>query len=79
MTRSVTKLPTYRRKFRHIVKALVCHSVGKDVPGGEALVTHSLGIDISEKALVTHSHCMEKDVSGRSTRSIVSFASDDSV
>ena len=76
MTRSMTKLPTYRRKFRQVVKALITCSVEKGVPG-EALVTHCMDIDTSEKALV--SHCMEKDVSGRSSRSIVSFTSDESV
>ncbi|KAJ1395584.1 putative membrane protein [Sesbania bispinosa] len=76
MIRSVSKLPTYRRKFRQVVKALVTHSLEKDAQG-EALVTHSVDIDVSEKALVTH--YLEKDVSGRSTRSIVSVPSDDNV
>ncbi|KAF7828736.1 putative membrane protein [Senna tora] len=31
MTRSISKFPTYRRRFRQIVKALICHSVGNDV------------------------------------------------
>lgn len=48
MIRSVSKLPTYRRKFRHVVKALVTHS-------------------------------LEKDVSGRSGRSMMSVASDENV
>ena len=40
-------------------------------------VSHSEGKNVSEMALVTHS--LEKDVYGRSTRSIVSVPSDDNV
>ncbi|XP_061347005.1 uncharacterized membrane protein At3g27390 [Gastrolobium bilobum] len=77
MIRSVSKLPTYRRKFRQVVKALVTHSLEKDVSAGKALITQCMAKDVSEKALV--SHYVEKDVSGRSTGSIISFASDDIV
>lgn len=76
MIRGVSKLPTYRRKFRQVVKALVTHTLEKDA-SEKALVTRSLDIDVSEKALVTH--YLEKDVSGRSSRSIVSVPSDDNV
>ena len=76
MIRGVSKLPTYRRKYRQVVKALVTHSLEKDA-SETALVSHYEGKDVSEKALVTHS--LEKDVSGRSTRSIVSVPSDDNV
>lgn len=77
MIRGVSKLPTYRRKFRQIVKALVTHSMEKDV-SGKALVTHCVDVvDVSEKALVTRH--LEKDPSGRSSRSIVSVASDENV
>lgn len=77
MIRGVSKLPTYRRKFRQIVKALITHSMEKDV-SGKALVTHCADVvDVSEKALV--SRHLEKDPSGRSSRSIVSVASDENV
>lgn len=76
MVRSLSKLPTYRRKFRQVVKALVTHSLEKDV-SGKALATHCQEKDGCEKALVTH--FLEKDASGRSTRSIVSVPSDDNV
>ncbi|KAK7263123.1 hypothetical protein RJT34_30708 [Clitoria ternatea] len=76
MIRGVSKMPTYRRKFRQIVKGLVTHSLEKDV-SGKAMVTHSVDIDVSEKALVTR--YLEKDASGRSTRSMLSVASDESV
>ncbi|CAL0312802.1 unnamed protein product [Lupinus luteus] len=76
MTRSVSKLPTYRRKFRHVVKALVTHSLEKDVSGKD-IATHFQEKDVCEKALVTH--FLEKDASGRSIGSIVSVPSDDNV
>ncbi|WJX89666.1 hypothetical protein P8452_71643 [Trifolium repens] len=77
MIRGVTKLPTYRRKFRHVVKALLTHSLEKDA-SQKILVTHSMDRDVSEKSLVTR--YLEKDPSGRSsTRSIVSVPSDDNV
>ncbi|XP_020239715.1 uncharacterized membrane protein At3g27390 [Cajanus cajan] len=76
MIRGVSKLPTYRRKFRQIVKALVTHSLEKDA-SEKALVTHSVDVDVSEKALVTR--YLEKDPSGRSSRSIISVASDENV
>jgi len=80
MIRGVSKLPTYRRKFRQIVKALITHSLEKDV-SGKALATHSgdVVVDISEKALVTKYLDLEKDHAGRSNRSIVSVASDENV
>ncbi|RDX70487.1 putative membrane protein, partial [Mucuna pruriens] len=78
MIRGVSKLPTYRRKFRQIVKALVTYSLEKDV-SGKALVTTTqcVDVDVSEKALVTR--YLEKDPSGRSSRSIISVASDENV
>lgn len=77
MIRGVSKLPTYRRKFRQVVKALFTHSLEKDA-SKKALVTHSQDRDVSEKILVTH--YLEKDPSGRSsTRSIVSVPSDENV
>ncbi|XP_027347219.1 uncharacterized membrane protein At3g27390 isoform X2 [Abrus precatorius] len=76
MIRGVSKLPTYRRKFRQIVKALITHSLEKDETE-RALVTRSVDADVSEKALVTR--YLERDPSGRSTRSIVSIASDENV
>ncbi|QCD81639.1 uncharacterized membrane protein At3g27390 isoform X1 [Vigna unguiculata] len=79
MIRGVSKLPTYRRKFRQIVKALIAHSLEKDV-SGKALATHSGDVlDICEKALVTKYLDSEKEPSGRSNRSIVSVASDENV
>lgn len=77
MIRGVSKLPTYRRKFRQVVKALFTHSLEKDA-SEKALVTHSQDRDVSGKSLVTH--YLEKDPSGRSsTRSIVSVPSDENV
>ncbi|KAE9614314.1 hypothetical protein Lal_00016790 [Lupinus albus] len=76
MTRSVSKLPTYRRKFRHVVKDLVIYSLEKNI-SGKALVTHFQEKDVCERALVTH--FLEKDASGRSIGSIVSVPSDDNV
>ncbi|KAL2333565.1 hypothetical protein Fmac_014778 [Flemingia macrophylla] len=77
MIRGVSKLPTYRRKFRQIVKALVTHSLVKDA-SEKALVTHCMDVvDVPEKALVTR--YLEKDPSGRSSRSIISVASDENV
>ncbi|CAK8562396.1 unnamed protein product [Lathyrus sativus] len=77
MIRGASKLPTYRRKFRQVVKALFAHSLEKDA-SEKALVTHSLGVDVSEKSLVTR--YLEKDPSGRSSsRSIVSVPSDENV
>lgn len=31
MVRSISKFPTYRRRFRQIVKALLSHSVENDI------------------------------------------------
>lgn len=77
MIRGVSKLPTYRRKFRQVGKALFAHSLEKDA-SEKALVTHSLEVDVSEKSLVTR--YLEKDPSGRSSgRSIVSVPSDENV
>ncbi|RYR78855.1 hypothetical protein Ahy_A01g003715 isoform B [Arachis hypogaea] len=78
MIRSVSKFPTYRRKFRHVVKTLVAHSLEKDA-SETALVSCYVEKDVAEKALVIHS--LEKDIAGpgRSTRSIVSVPSDDNV
>ena len=77
MIRGVSKLPTYRRKFRQVVKALFTHSLEKDA-SKKALVTHSQDRDVTERSLVTH--YLEKDLSGRSsTRSIVSVPSDENV
>ncbi|RHN42265.1 hypothetical protein MtrunA17_Chr8g0374991 [Medicago truncatula] len=77
MIRGVSKLPTYRRKFRQVLKALFTHSLEKDA-SEKALVTHSQDRDVSGKSLVTH--YLEKDPSGRSsTRSIVSVPSDENV
>ncbi|MED6157410.1 hypothetical protein PIB30_022816 [Stylosanthes scabra] len=78
MVRSVSKLPTYRRKFRHVVKTLVAHSLEKDA-SETALVSRYVQKDVAEKALVIHS--LDRDISGpgRSTRSIVSVPSDDNV
>jgi len=79
MIRGVSKLPTYRRKFRQIVKALITHSMEKDV-SGKALATDSGDVvDICEKVLVTKYLDLEKDSAGRSNRSIVSVASDENV
>ncbi|RZB57346.1 putative membrane protein isoform B [Glycine soja] len=76
MIRGISKLPTYKRKFRQIVKALVTHSLEKDVSERALVTHHSVDVlDVSEKALVTR--YLEKDPSGRSSRSIVSVASDE--
>ncbi|KAM0948966.1 putative membrane protein [Dioscorea sansibarensis] len=34
MTRSISKFPTYRRRYRQVVKVLLCYSLGKECPPG---------------------------------------------
>ncbi|WVZ22491.1 hypothetical protein V8G54_001035 [Vigna mungo] len=76
----MVQLPTYRRKFRQVVKALIAHSLEKDVSGKALATTHSGDVvDICEKTLVTKYLDLEIEPSGRSNRSIVSVASDENV
>ncbi|KAE9596663.1 hypothetical protein Lal_00007578 [Lupinus albus] len=43
MVRSVSKLPTYRRKFKQVVKALVTHSIDNDISGrsGRSIISEA--------------------------------------
>ncbi|KAH6784288.1 membrane protein [Perilla frutescens var. hirtella] len=48
MSRSVTKFPTYRRRYRHVVKELMAHSNGKE--GSMRSISHPLAKDGKEAA-----------------------------
>ncbi|CAJ1932861.1 unnamed protein product [Sphenostylis stenocarpa] len=62
MIKGVSKLPTYRRKFRQIVKALIVHSLEKDLSGKTLAIHLRDAIDISEKAWIWRKNLLEDPV-----------------
>lgn len=70
MNRSVSKFPTYRRRYRQVVKDLIIHPIGKD--GSTRSIAYSVAKEGSARSV---NSCAAKEISTRSmsSRSVASI------